>query len=67
MIIVTGGSSGLGKSITEDLRQNGEKVITISRSENKSDPDHIPCDISNYQSLKKIYKKLSSEKNTLKR
>ena len=31
MIIVTGGTSGLGEAITKDLRQRGEQVVTISR------------------------------------
>lgn len=59
MIIVTGGSSGLGKSISEDLRERGENVITISRRENFKDKNHISCDITNYQSLKEAYLYLS--------
>ena len=55
MIIVTGGLSGLGKAITEDLREKGEKVVTISRRKNPDDADHIPCDITNYKSLKEVY------------
>lgn len=55
MIIVTGGSSGLGKAITADLRKRGEKVATISRREDLEDKDHISCDITNYQSLKDAY------------
>jgi len=55
MIIVTGGSSGLGKAITEDLRQKGENVVTISRSNYSEDKKHFSCDITNYQSLKEVY------------
>ena len=66
MIIVTGGSSGIGKAITDDLSSAGEKIITISRSENNSDPNHFACDISNYVELKKIYKILSSKNYPLK-
>ena len=58
MIIVTGGSSGLGRAVAEDLRQRGEDVVTISENEpeNKS---HFSCDITNYQSLKELYLHLS--------
>ena len=66
MIIITGGSSGIGKSITEELLSKGEKIITISRSENKFNPNHYACDICDYNSLKKVYKKLNSENETLK-
>lgn len=59
MIIVTGGSSGLGKAITEDLRQKGENVVTISRSNDPEDKNHFSCDITNYQSLKQVYLHLS--------
>ena len=60
MIIVTGGSSGLGKAITEDLRERGEEVATLSRSENPEGKNHISCDITNYQSLKEAYFQLSN-------
>ena len=59
MIIVTGGSSGLGRAVTEDLRQRGEDVVTISRRNRPEDKDHFACDITNYQSLKEVYLRLS--------
>ena len=55
MIIVTGGTSGLGEAITKDLRQRGEQVVTISRRSKAEDKDHFSCDITNYQSLKEVY------------
>lgn len=65
MIIVTGGSSGLGKAITEDLRLRGEKVITLSRRKDPEDKYHFSCDITNYQSLKEVYLRLSKSGDTL--
>lgn len=65
MIIVTGGSSGLGKAITEDLRLRGENVITISRRNDPGDKNHFSCDITNYHSLKKVYLHLSKSGNTI--
>ena len=55
MIIITGGSSGLGKAISVYLRSRGEKVITLSRRINSEDSEHFSCDISNYDSIKKVY------------
>jgi len=60
MIIVTGGSSGLGKAIAEDLRKKGENVVTISRGKDSEDKNHFSCDVTNYQSLKKLYLHLSN-------
>jgi len=52
MIIVTGESSGLGKAIAEDLRSNGEQVVTFSRREEEGSTEHISCDIADHQALK---------------
>lgn len=63
MIILTGGSSGIGENIKEYLRNKGEKVITLSRREISNDKDHMSCDITDYKSLKDVYKKISKSKN----
>ena len=60
MIIVTGGTSGIGHEITRTLRGAGENVITLSRRELTEDKNHISCDLTDYSSLKKAYKLLSS-------
>ncbi len=60
MIIVTGGSSGLGKAIAEDLKARGENVVTLSRRKESGNDNHVSCDISNYESLKSAYREFSS-------
>ena len=60
MIIVTGGTSGIGYEIARTLRDEGEKVITLSRRTITEDKNHISCDLSDYSSLKKAYKIISS-------
>lgn len=55
MIIVTGGTSGIGAAVTEHLRGEGEEVLTLSRSSRESDSNHISCDITSYDSLKGVY------------
>ena len=59
MIIISGGTSGLGKAIAEDLREKGNRVITLSRK-SISSKDHFQCDISNYSSLKSVCKKINA-------
>lgn len=56
MIIVTGGTSGIGKAITVSLRSTGVRVITISRKPRFGDSEHIACDITDYNSLKESYR-----------
>ena len=66
MIIITGGSSGLGKAISVDLRSRGEKVITLSRRINSEDSEHFSCDISNYDSIKKVYFEIRNKGSEIK-
>jgi len=65
MIIITGGVSGIGKAIAENLRLKGEKVLTISRSKAENNSNHFICDISDYDSLKKLYKEISVAKKSV--
>tara|TARA_B100001989_G_scaffold10088_1_gene6521 strand:- start:4007 stop:4684 length:678 start_codon:yes stop_codon:yes gene_type:complete len=60
MIIVTGGSSGLGKAIADDLKIRGEDVITLSRRKEVTNDNHISCDITDYESLKSAYREFSN-------
>ena len=61
MIVVSGGTSGLGRAITDTLRKQGNDVITLSRT-CLSDSRHYQCDVSNYESVKNVYWSLR-EKN----
>lgn len=66
MIIITGGTSGLGKAIAEDLRCRGEDVVTLSRRHGTENASHISCDITDYKSLKDVYQKLRRSKHKFK-
>ena len=73
--LITGGSSGIGYEIANDLAARGYNLILISRNEknlkncsasleNKYgiSVDYIACDLSNKDSVSKIYK-ACQEKN----
>jgi len=64
MIIVTGGTSGLGKAIVKGLNIKGIETITISRNIQKT-KNHFKCDITEYEGLKKVYKQLIKEKKKI--
>ena len=54
-ILITGGSSGLGKSLTMELSKNNN-IIVISKDEineiEKINVDYYYCDITDYNKLK---------------
>jgi NAD(P)-dependent dehydrogenase (short-subunit alcohol dehydrogenase family) len=61
-IVITGASKGIGAKIANYLSLNESyKVINISRKKNKNPKiiNHL-CDISNYQQVKKIFKKIKN-------
>ena len=56
--LVTGGTKGIGKSISIKLKNKGYKTIICSRSEDTiicSDIDYYKIDVSNCNDIKKLY------------
>lgn len=66
MIIVTGASRGLGKSITERLIDRGEKVIGLARSTDNLNVQMFKCDVSDYNSVKKAAREIKKMKTPVK-
>ncbi|MDB3894462.1 SDR family oxidoreductase [Candidatus Pelagibacter sp.] len=66
MILVTGASRGLGKSICERLVKKGEKVIGLARSLSTLEIEGIECDVSDYNSVKKASKKIRDMNSEIK-
>ena len=66
MIIVTGASRGLGKSIVERLSKKVEDVIGFTRSKENLKINNIQCDVSEYLSVKNAAKKIKKMKKPLK-
>jgi 3-oxoacyl-[acyl-carrier protein] reductase len=66
LIIVTGASKGLGKSITERLTEKGEKVIGLARSKEIIEVECIECDVSDYSSVKNAARKVKRMKQPVK-
>src|SRR5690606_19504647 len=63
IVIVTGGSMGIGKKIVENLVSNGAKVISADVAEH-SNIDHldnvecIKCDVSNKKDIENLIDKV---------
>ena len=66
MIIVTGASRGLGKSITGRLIEKGENVIGLVRNSNGLEIPTIECDVSDYVSVKNASKEVKRIKKPVK-
>lgn len=54
-ILLTGGTSGIGKGLKEYFERKGDKVFNLSLSS----PDY-PCDITNAEQLEKTFEKLQN-------
>lgn len=65
MIVVTGASRGLGRALTDRLIESGEEVLGLSREAQDLPFESIACDVSNYEAVKTVAKKLKQEKKEL--
>ncbi|MDR1094246.1 MAG: SDR family NAD(P)-dependent oxidoreductase [Clostridiales bacterium] len=46
IIVISGGSSGIGAAVREKFMRAGDTVISLSRSNTAQDMNHIPCDVT---------------------
>ena len=62
MIVVTGASRGLGKAITDRLRERGTEVLGLARKVDDSSEGLRQCDVSDAEAVKKVATALRKEK-----
>jgi NAD(P)-dependent dehydrogenase (short-subunit alcohol dehydrogenase family) len=67
-IVITGGSDGIGAAAARRLRQNGDTVVVIGRSQSKTaavaaelDADHFVVDFADLSQVRALAQKLSSQ------
>jgi len=67
VVVITGGSEGLGKEIARSLVSNSDKVIVLARNEEKLKAtskelncEYEVCDVSDSESLEKVVKNILS-------
>ena len=58
--LVTGGTKGIGRVIAEVLRDRGDRVITLSRSQIMNDENHISMDMSNIEDISSLPSRIAS-------
>lgn len=54
IIVITGGTSGIGLNLKYLYEKNGDKVITISIDERPDDIHHYTCDVSDNAKVKEV-------------
>ncbi len=65
-IVVTGGASGIGKSVVEALIASGAQVIVLDRREMKSGPwDSFTCDIRDDASVSAVFAQIGNDHESL--
>lgn len=60
IVVITGGSSGIGKEIAELFRKNKDIVYTLNRS-NANDVNNFVCDISNEEVVERIINQIGEK------
>ena len=65
MIIVTGASRGLGRSVAERLISSGREVLSLSRTSEGVPGDSVTCDVSDYEAVKAVAQSLRKEKRVI--
>lgn len=66
VVVVTGGSSGIGKAATEIFSRNGFKVYEFSRSgEGCEGITHVTCDVTDESSVKRAFSFVYEEEGRL--
>ena len=73
IIVITGASQGLGKTVAQKAAEEGAKVILIARTEqllkqvktdiekNGGEAEYFSCDISDYRAVKKTIKQIQEK------
>ena len=65
MIIVTGASRGLGRTVAERLISSGREVLSLSRTSEGAPGDSVTCDVSDYEAVKTVAQSLRKEKREI--
>ena len=61
-IVVTGGASGIGKCVAEQLVASGAKVFVLDRTESSvQDATSFPCDVRDEEALVGVFAKISEQ------
>jgi len=55
IVVITGGTSGIGKALAEKFREDNDKVIVLALDANPEDNMQYSCDVSNEEQVKETF------------
>ena len=59
-IVITGGTSGIGKACLDLFKQKGDNVIILARKNPENLPNFYKCDVSNFTEVKQVFNEISN-------
>ena len=59
IVVVTGGTKGLGKEMVEFFKNNGDIVLSLARSANAENEYEYVCDVSDENQVKLVIKDIA--------
>ena len=64
-IVITGGTSGIGKSAAEYFTANGDNVFVLSRNNEGNMPNFYPCDVSDAAAVARTFTEIGAKCGTI--
>lgn len=58
-IVITGGTSGLGKEVAKLFKLNGDEVFILGRTADETNPNEFICDVTNMEETTKVFQKIA--------
>jgi len=59
-IVITGGTSGIGKASLDYFKSMGDNVIILARNNPQDLPNFYKCDVSNFEEVKQTFNQISN-------
>lgn len=59
-IVITGGTSGIGKACLDLFLSAGDNVIILARKNTENLPNFYKCDVSNYNEVKEVFNQITN-------
>ena len=61
VVVITGGSSGIGAALVRLYAEAGDVVYSLSRTNPNDVPNYIPCDVSDIESVRAAIEKIAQK------
>ncbi|MBQ3047992.1 MAG: SDR family NAD(P)-dependent oxidoreductase [Clostridia bacterium] len=60
-IVITGGTSGIGKACLDYFKSMGDNVVVLARKNPENLSNFFKCDVSNYEEVKEVFNQISNK------